>query len=97
MPRARAAIPKEVRPIIAILSAMEGDMLREGLRYRSFGSSDMVTAYMIGREDFSDLHQEKEPKWKLPQGVATIPGRKGPCRPILVVFMGSMTARTSSS
>jgi hypothetical protein len=82
-------MPKEVTPVIGLLKGLEGDILREGLKYRSLGSSDSLLAHRTWRNDLEDDHEKKEPKRKFPEGVAVIPGgRGGPCQPILTVFMG---------
>jgi len=81
-------MPKEVMPVTGFLKGLEGDVLREGLKYRSLGSSDSLLAYRTWRDDLEADHGTKEPEWKFPEGVACIPGKGGPCQPILIVFMG---------
>jgi hypothetical protein len=70
-------MPKEVTPVIGLLKGLEGDILREGLKYRSLGSSDSLLAHRTWRNDLEDDHEKKEPKRKFPEGVAVIPGGEG--------------------
>jgi hypothetical protein len=88
--RARSTIPKEVRPIIAILSGMEAEMLNRSLGHW-YHDRDAMAAYLIDAQRMLDPDEVTEPKWRFPEGVATLPGEKrGPCQPVLVVFMDEL-------
>ena len=72
---------------MGLLSAMEGEMLREG-RAWPYGFTDAMIGFLI-HEDFRELREERGPRWRLPPGVATIPcSKRSPCEPILLVLLG---------
>jgi hypothetical protein len=60
-------IPKEVRPIVGVLSAMEAEMLRERVDYGYYGR-DLMAAYLVDARSMLDPDDVKEHMWRFPQG-----------------------------
>jgi hypothetical protein len=66
---------------------MEKEMLKEHGRHNFFGMRDLATAYLIESRDILDPDEDREPKWRLPEGVTPIPGERKSCQPVLVAFV----------